>query len=183
VGPLGDSRRRAALRTHPGSPISMLTAGACCLIRPRGAASARVNFPALRRPEPGGERIRCRSSLPLSTSPRHPALFGERRRQQRSLLSGKRLSDNHAARICYRISSRRTRSRPHHTHDGHLAGAVGSAILVGIAAAVAVLPTSLRALSTPFALSRYSAARPPTTLPPTRLDESFCVNLITPQSF
>ena len=34
-----------------------------------------------------------------------------------------------------------------------------------------------------FALSRCSAARPPTTSPPTHLDEGFCVNLIAPRSF
>ena len=141
AGPLGDGRRRAALRTHPGSPISMLTAGDCCLIRPRGAASARVDFPALRRPAPGGERIRRRSSLPLNTSPRHPALFGERRRQQRSLLSGKRLSDNRPldSAMEYRASELAADRVIHVV--GTLAGTAGSAILVGIAAAGAVLPT------------------------------------------
>ena len=178
---MGDSRRRAALRTHPGSPISMLTAGDCCLIRPRGDASARVDFPALRRPAPGGERIRCRSSLPLNTSPRHPALFGERRRQQHSLLSGKRLSDNRPARFRYGISSQRTRGRPRHTRGGHSSGNSRLGHPGGYRRG-GCCPTDFLLEPRLFRLPCRDA-RPPTTSPPTRLEESFCVNLITPQSF
>src|ERR1700730_2722795 len=65
---------------------------------------------------------------------------------------------------------------------GTLAGVVGSAIVVGIAAGVGGgLPP--RASSIPFALSRCLAARPPTTSPPAQPDEGFCTNLIMPRSF
>jgi hypothetical protein len=61
---------------------------------------------------------------------------------------------------------------------GTLAGVVGSAILVGIAAGVATGGPSPRASPIPFASSRCSVARQPTTSPPTEPDEGFCDNLI-----
>ena len=65
---------------------------------------------------------------------------------------------------------------------GTLAGVVGSAIVVGIAAGVAGGP-SPRASSIPFALSRCLAARQLITSPPTHPDERFYANLIMPRSF
>ena len=63
---------------------------------------------------------------------------------------------------------------------GTLAGVVGSAILVGIAALTADRPVFYASVVYSFCLLICSPARQPTISPPTHPDEAFCANLIMP---
>ena len=66
---------------------------------------------------------------------------------------------------------------------GTLAGAVGSAMLVGIAAGVADRPIFYASLVYSVCLPQCSAARQPTTLPPMHPEGHFSADLIMPRSF
>lgn len=66
---------------------------------------------------------------------------------------------------------------------GTLAGVVGSAVLVGIAAVVADRPTFSASLVYSVCLLTIFGCSAATISLPMQLDESFCANLIMPRSF
>ena len=66
---------------------------------------------------------------------------------------------------------------------GTLAGLVGSALLVGIAALTADRPVFYASVVYSFAFSRCSPVRQPTISPPPHPDERLCAELIMPRSF
>ena len=97
-----------------------LTVGGLRLIRPWGAALARVDYHRATPTRARGRRIRCRSSRPLKSAPRRPAFLGERRRQQRSPRSASSMATSGQARStpCKRSSRPSVDSLPRRPPSG-----------------------------------------------------------------